>query len=429
MDDAMQKVCVVGLGYIGLPTASLLATKGFEVLGVDVSERVVDTINAGSIHIREPELDVLVRSAVQSRRLSAAMEPAAADVFILAVPTPFKDGYKPDLSYVEAATRSIAPHLQAGNLVILESTSPVGTTERVADWLHEERRDLEMPSRSQPHGPSNRASTVHVAHCPERVLPGRILRELVENDRIVGGIDEASTEAAAGFYGSFVSGSILETDSRTAELAKLSENTFRDVNIAFANELAGVCEELDVDAWKLIELANHHPRVNILRPGPGVGGHCIAVDPWFIVDSVPEQSRLIRTAREINHARPRHIVDEVLERAKGIDRPTIACLGLSYKADIDDLRESPAVEIACMLASEHGFRVIAVEPHISELPKKIGNCGVELGELEFAIKACDVVMALVPHSVFRDVRASSLSPRVVIDVCGLWRLPDAARSR
>lgn len=429
MDSGLQKVCVVGLGYIGLPTASLLATKGFEVLGVDVSERVVDTINAGSIHIREPELDVLVRSAVQSRRLSAATEPSTADVFILAVPTPFKDGYKPDLSYVEAATRSIAPHLRAGDLVILESTSPVGTTERVAGWLQEERRDLNMPSRSQQRGSPDDASMVHVAHCPERVLPGRILRELVENDRIVGGIDAASTEAAAAFYGTFVSGSILETDSRTAELAKLSENTFRDVNIAFANELAGVCEELDVDAWKLIELANHHPRVNILRPGPGVGGHCIAVDPWFIVDSVPQRSRLIRTAREINHARPARIVDEVLERAKGIDQPTIACLGLAYKADIDDLRESPAVEIACMLASEHGFRVLAVEPHIAELPKKIEDCGVELDELESAVEACDILVALVPHSAFRGVQISSLSSCAVIDVCGLWRLPDGAEGR
>lgn len=421
MDKGLPKVCVVGLGYIGLPTASLLATKGFDVLGVDVSEYVVKTINAGAIHIEEPELDVLVRSAVQSGRLAAALAPAAADVFILAVPTPFRDGYKPDLDYVEAAARSIASQVKPGDLVILESTSPVGTTERVAEWLRAERPDLVLPRRLAASAAQSEAAEVRVAHCPERVLPGQILRELVENDRIVGGINPASTQAAARFYRRFVSGDVLETDSRTAELAKLSENTFRDVNIAFANELASVCEELDVDAWKLIELANHHPRVNILRPGPGVGGHCIAVDPWFIVDSAPEHTRLIRAAREINNARPGQVVEKVLASVCGLVNPTIACLGLAYKPDIDDLRESPAVEIAETLARQDGFRVLAVEPHISELPARLSERGIELAEMEPAVQAADVVLVLVPHSLFRSLDSERFSSGIVLDVCGLWK--------
>ncbi len=421
MGGEPRKICVVGLGYIGLPTASLLATKGFEVLGVDASRRVVDTINAGAIHIEEPELDVLVKSAVQGGRLSAALTPAVADIFVLAVPTPFRDRYKPDLSYVEAAARSIASQLRPGNLVILESTSPVGTTERVAGWLSEERPDLVFPERSSPDRDVDEAAEVRVAHCPERVLPGRILYELVENDRIVGGIDEASTRAAAAFYRCFVAGAVLETDSRTAELAKLSENTFRDVNIAFANELAGVCEELDVDPWRLIELANHHPRVNILRPGPGVGGHCIAVDPWFIVDSVPGQTRLIRAAREINNARPEQVVEQVLAGIEGLENPTVACLGLAYKPDIDDLRESPAVEIVALLADHENFRVLAVEPHISALPESLAKRKVEFMKLEVAIRAADLVLVLVPHGFFRSLDLERLDGKIVLDVCGLWK--------
>lgn len=421
MANGLQSVCVVGLGYIGLPTASLLATKGFHVHGVDVSEELVNTIQAGAIHIREPELDVLVKSAVQSGRLSVTLEPSTADVFILTVPTPFRDGYKPDLSYVEAATRSIASHLHPDSLVVLESTSPVGTTEKVAQWLKRERPDLDIAGRGPAKESLARGPRVYVAHCPERVLPGRILRELVENDRVVGGIDAASTRIAAQFYRIFVSGEILETDSRTAELTKLSENTFRDVNIALANELSRVCEKLDVDVWQLIDLANHHPRVNILRPGPGVGGHCIAVDPWFIVDSAPEEARLIRTAREGNQARPGQIIEKVLESVRGIERPTIACLGLAYKPDIDDLRESPAVEISAALARREGFRVLAVEPHIAELPERLSAEGVELAELGPAVQACDVVLLLVAHSLFREADRSACSGKPVIDVCGLWR--------
>ena len=277
------RVCVLGLGYIGLPTASLLATRGFSVHGVDVSPRVVETINDGRIHIVEPDLDVLVRAAVASGNLAASLVPAQADVFIIAVPTPFAAGHKPDVTYVDAATASLTPFLQPGNLIILESTSPVGTTERVSDQILAKRPEL--------------AGKIHVAHCPERVLPGRILQELVDNDRVIGGIDAESTAAAAAFYRRFVRGEVLETTARTAEMCKLVENSYRDVNIAFANELSLLSHRLGINVWELIRLANRHPRVNILQPGPGVGGHCLAVDPGFVVDAAPDLARLIRTAR------------------------------------------------------------------------------------------------------------------------------------
>lgn len=403
-----RKVCVVGLGYIGLPTASLLATKGYAVHGVDVQPDVVATINDGRIHIREPELDVLVRSAVQSGYLKASLEPATADIFIISVPTPFKDGYVPDVNYVEAATRSAAHYLRAGNLVILESTSPVGTTERVAQWIAEERPDL---------GPGQ----VYVAHCPERVLPGQIIRELVSNDRIVGGVDSESTRAAEEFYREFVSGEVLATDSRTAELVKLTENTFRDVNIALANELSLICDELGVDVWRLIVLANHHPRVSILRPGPGVGGHCLAVDPWFIVDSAPHLARLIRVAREVNNSKPVSVVEKVRRKAARIQDPTVACLGLAYKPDIDDLRESPAVIITRELAASGIGRVVAVEPHITDLPPALKGTGVELKEFSAALAEADIVVCLVAHRQFKEHPPGALQEKIVIDVCGGWR--------
>jgi UDP-N-acetyl-D-mannosaminuronic acid dehydrogenase len=406
----MHKICVVGLGYIGLPAASLLATKGFDVLGVDVNPHVVDIINRGDIHISEPDLDVLVKSAVNSGRLRASIKPAEADIFILAVPTPFKDGHVPDVDFVEAATRSIASSLRPGNLVILESTSPVGTTEKVAAWLAEERPEVMSP-----------AAGVLIAHCPERVLPGQILRELVENDRIVGGVNVAATRAAADFYRSFVSGHVLETDSRTAELAKLAENTFRDINIAYANELSLVCERLGVDVWQLIKLANHHPRVNILQPGPGVGGHCIAVDPWFIVDSAPEQARLIRTAREVNLGKTSHVIDAVKQEAARRGHPTVACLGLAYKADIDDLRESPAVEIAHALAEAKIGRIVAVEPFVDVLPKDLMAAGVELASLDEALASAEVVVGLVNHTTFTGIAAAQLAGKSVIDTRGMWR--------
>lgn len=402
------RICVVGLGYIGLPTASLLATKGFPVYGVDTRPEVVETINAGRIHIVEPELDVLVRSAVQSEQLRAGLEPQPADIFIIAVPTPFNENHAPDLSHVEAASRAVARHVQANNLVVLESTSPVGTTERVAEWIARARPDL-------PTG------AVKVAHCPERVLPGRIIQELVANDRIVGGIDDASTRAAADFYRRFVSGQVLTTDARTAELTKLTENTFRDVNIAFANELSFICDRLDINVWTVIDLANHHPRVNILRPGPGVGGHCLAVDPWFIVDSAPEESRLIRTARQVNEAKPEWVLNRVRTKAARIKDPVIACFGISYKADIDDLRESPALEIAENLAKEQLGEVIVVEPNISELPSRLRNLGVRLEAQQVGLRNADIVLGLVDHRPFLQITAADLAEKVVIDTRGMWR--------
>ena len=305
----MTIVCVVCLGYVGLPTASLLANRGFQVYGVDVNPYIVETINRGDIHIYEPDLDVLVRAAVNSGNLKATLEPQEADVFILAVPTPFQGEHKPDLSYVEAATNAIAPYLSSESLVILESTSPVGTTEQIGTWIRSLRPELRG---------------VYIAHCPERVLPGQVLKELVENDRIIGGVDPESTEKAITFYQQFVTGEILATDARSSELAMLTENAFRDVNIAFANELSLICDRLDINVWELIDLANRHPRVNILKPGPGVGGHCIAIDPWFIVDSAPEQARLIRTARKVNDSKPNYVVNRVKAAAQEVEQPVIA---------------------------------------------------------------------------------------------------------
>ena len=342
-----EKVCVVGLGYIGLPTASLLATKGFQVYGIDVNESAVEMINSGKVHIYEPDLDIMVKAAVQSGNLKAGIVPETSDIFILAVPTPFKDDHKPDLTYVEQATKTIAPYIKPGDLVILESTSPVGTTEKVTEWILEEREDLTVTEEIN----SNKG-VFFVAHCPERVLPGHILRELVENDRIIGGINQNSTKKTVDFYKKFVKGKILETNARTAEMAKLTENSFRDVNIAFANELSMICDELNINVWELIGLANRHPRVNILQPGPGVGGHCIAVDPWFIVDAAPEQAKLIHTARQVNDYKPGYVIDKIREKADKFKNPIIACLGLAFKANIDDLRESPSVEIVEYLANQ-----------------------------------------------------------------------------
>lgn len=409
MKRSFERICVVGLGYIGLPTASLLATKGFQVHGVDVSREVVDTINAGRIHIREPELDVLVRSAVQSGRLKASLAPEKADVFILAVPTPFKEGYVPDLGYVEAATDAIGEYLEPGNLVILESTCPVGTTDMVTERIRRDRPDL---------APSD----VRIAHCPERVLPGRILRELVDNDRIVGGVDPESTEAASRFYQEFVAGEVLTTDARTAELTKLTENTFRDVNIAFANELSMVCERLGVDAWELIRLANHHPRVDILQPGPGVGGHCIAVDPWFIVDSAPAESRLIRMSREVNNSKPAFVADKVLREADSSSARVVACLGLAFKANVDDLRESPAVEVCQRVCGEFEGDILIAEPYIERLPPSFQTFPkARLEILETCISDADVIVILVDHDEFKQVDWNRWRHKPIIDTRGLVR--------
>lgn len=408
-------ICVLGLGYIGLPTSSIFATRGKKVLGVDVVPLVVETINAGRIHIEEPDLDVLVRAAVQSGNLSAAVKPAPADTFIIAVPTPFKavagNPRAPDLAYVEAATRSIAPVIENGNLVILESTSPVGTTELMRDWLSDEFRKS---------GRAVSLDTILFAHCPERILPGQMLRELVANDRIAGGITPEAAEKARDLYRCFCTGEIVLTDARTAEMAKLTENSFRDVNIAFANELSIICERLNINVWELISLANRHPRVKILQPGPGVGGHCIAVDPWFIVAAAPKESRLIRTAREVNDHKPHHVIAKVKAHAERFKAPVIACLGLAFKPDIDDMRESPAVEIVEMLAHDKVGEIIAVEPHVRELPKSLKD-KVTLCSVQDAIARADIVVLLVNHRSFVSVDRNLLRDRVVIDTRGFWR--------
>ncbi|MGH8497166.1 MAG: UDP-N-acetyl-D-mannosamine dehydrogenase [Gammaproteobacteria bacterium] len=399
MLESKRTVCVLGLGYIGLPTASLLGTKGYKVIGVDVSQKVVDTINEGRIHIVEPDLDILVKSAVQAGNLTAQREPAASDIFIIAVPTPFLDGYQPDLSFIEAATRSIADHVKPGNLVILESTSPVGTTEDVvARILREAGHKV--------------GEDVFVAHCPERVLPGRILIELVENDRIVGGIDEASTDVAAEFYGEFVRGEVLKTTAATAEMAKLTENSSRDVSIAFANELSIICDEEGINVHELIRLANRHPRVRILNPGPGVGGHCIAVDPWFIVARSPESARLIRTAREVNDGKPAWVVKKVKAKAERFRNPVIACLGLAFKADVDDLRESPSVAIVRRLMKEGVGEILVCEPHVRSHDE------FNLVTLDEAIDRADIILLLVDHKRFRKLKASDLKEKVLIDTRG-----------
>jgi UDP-N-acetyl-D-mannosaminuronic acid dehydrogenase len=396
------KICVIGLGYIGLPTASLLGTKGFYVHGVDTSQKVVDTINAGGIHIVEPDLDILVKSAVQSGRLSAGLEPVDADVFIIAVPTPFKHGKQPDLSYVESATRMISPYVKPGNLVILESTSPVGTTDEVvARFLQEAGHNIK--------------EEIYIAHCPERVLPGRILVELIENDRIVGGINKASTKKAVEFYKSFVRGDVLETDSRTAEMAKLTENSFRDVNIAFANELSLICDQEGINVWDVISLANRHPRVNILNPGPGVGGHCIAVDPWFIVSRAPELARLIRTAREVNDFKPAWVIEKVRRSAEKFKHPVIGCLGLAFKADVDDLRESPAVDIVRKLLDENLGEVLIAEPNLKM------HSEFTLAPYEAVVAASDIILLLVDHKEFRDLKAVDLKEKILIDTRGVIR--------
>lgn len=405
MSTTNKTICVVGLGYIGLPTASLLGTKGFKVHGVDVSPKVVDTINKGGIHIVEPDLDILVKSAVQSGNLSAGLEPIAADIFIIAVPTPFTEGKKPDLSYVEKATRSICPFVKTGNLVILESTSPVGTTDEVVARILRE------------HGFAV-GTDVFVAHCPERVLPGRILIELVENDRVVGGINEASTQKAIEFYESFVRGEVLSATAKTAEMVKLTENSFRDVNIAFANELSMICDSEDINVWEVIRLANRHPRVNILQPGPGVGGHCIAVDPWFIVSRSEKLARLIRTAREVNDSKPEWVIERVRKCAAKFKKPVIGCLGLAFKADVDDLRESPALEIVKRIKEEQLGEIMVCEPLIHSHPN------FELHTLDATMKSADIILILVDHRQFKSITAARTADKIVIDTRGVLSSPN-----
>jgi len=394
-----KNICVIGLGYIGLPTASLLGTKGFNVHGVDVSKHVVDTINAGKIHIVEPDLDIMVKSAVNVGNLKAGLKPVEADVFIIAVPTPFKDNYQPDLSFVESATRMISPYIKPGNLVILESTSPVGTTDEVvAKILKENGHDTDKD--------------VYVAHCPERVLPGRILVELVENDRIVGGVNPLATKKAVEFYQSFVRGEVLSTDSRTAEMAKLTENSSRDVSIAFANELSIICDEEGINVWELISLANRHPRVNILNPGPGVGGHCIAVDPWFIVARSPEHAKLIKMARIVNDSKPAWVINKVKSRAEKFKNPVIGCLGLAFKADVDDLRESPSVGIVRQLIKDKVGEILISEPNLESHDE------FDLISCEEVIRRSDIILLLVDHKQYKGIKTLELNEKVLIDTRG-----------
>jgi UDP-N-acetyl-D-mannosaminuronic acid dehydrogenase len=397
-------VSVVGLGYIGLPTASVLATKGFKVHGTDVRTEVVDTINQGRIHIKEPDLDILVRSAVNSGQLRAGLEPERADVFMICVPTPVQADHKPDLSFIEQACRAIRPHVQRGNLIILESTSPPNTTE-----------DVVVPA-AVPDGWTV-GEDVFVAHCPERVLPGRILLEVVQNDRIVGGVTKACAEMAKRFYETFVSGEVFATSARSAEITKLVENSYRDVNIAFANELSVLCDHLDTDPWEIIALANRHPRVGILSPGPGVGGHCISVDPWFLVHAAPEHTRLIRTARQVNDSKPDYIVRHVAELAEQFASPKIGCLGITYKSDVDDLRESPALQIVRKLRARGIGEILTCDPYVSpdhfqEFP---------LSTLADVLTKSQLLVLLTAHRPFRDVPRKILQEKVVVDTCGIWR--------
>jgi UDP-N-acetyl-D-mannosaminuronic acid dehydrogenase len=413
-----RTVCVVGMGYIGLPTAATLASHGVDVIGVDTNPRVVETINAGRSHFSEPDLDMLLRAAIALGKLRATTAPEPADVFIIAVPTPIHEDKSPDLSQVEAAADSVAPALAPGNLVVLESTSPVGTTVRLTSRLAAARPDLQFP---MPGGGAH--SDIHVAYCPERVLPGHMVRELIENDRIIGGVSEQSTERAAAVYRKFLRGAVLKTDAATAELVKLVENSYRDVNIAFANELSLICDRLGLDVWRLIDLANRHPRVSILRPGAGVGGHCIAVDPWFIVSALPEQARLIRTAREVNDSKPRFVTEQVLASAERFKRPVVACLGLTFKPDVDDIRESPALKIALSLAQSEVERLLVADPNLRTLPGVLaGEPKVRFVDVNEAVRQADIVAILVAHTAFRKLNADDLARRVVIDATGITRI-------
>lgn len=412
--EVKPEVCVLGLGYIGLPTAAVIARAGCNVLGVDVNKEVVNTIAAGQIHIEEVDLDGLVQGVVSRGKLKTSTSAAAADVFIIAVPTPFGDDKAPDITYVLDAARAIAAVLQAGNVIILESTSPVGTTEKLRDLIAELRPDLKVP------GLSDEIPDIAIAYCPERVLPGRILIELTNNDRSIGGITPRCARKALGFYKLFVRGECITTDARSAEMTKLVENAYRDVNIAFANELSVVADSLDMNVWEVIRLANRHPRVNILQPGPGVGGHCIAVDPWFIVHSAPEETPLIRTARNVNDGKVEHVIAKAGALLDSNPDAQVACLGLAFKANIDDFRESPALKVALALAQKYGERISIVEPYASELPASFADTGAQLIDLDSAIDHCDILISLVDHDVFKAIPHDERKEKLVYDTRGIW---------
>lgn len=412
MNQRHQTISVIGLGYIGLPTAALLASRGYQVIGVDSKQAVVDSVNAGNAHIAETDLDMLVHAAVATNSLVAHTKPEPADIYIVAVPTPLKADKSPDLNAVEAAFDSIAPHLKQGDLVILESTCPVGTTEKMVVRLYGQRPDL--PGK------------IHVAYCPERVLPGQILKELVENDRVVGGITQACTDKAIELYQSFVHGQCFPTDSKTAELCKLTENSFRDVNIAFANELSIICDQQGIDVWQLIKLANRHPRVNVLQPGCGVGGHCIAIDPWFIVNQAPESTQLLQAARTVNDSKSQWVLQKIHEAvaahqsAHGLT-PQIACLGITFKANIDDVRESPALEVATSIANKYPNHVLVVEPNLAELPDILNATTAQCTTFEQACQQADLLAVLVDHTEFKKQRIQPKANQTVLDFKGIWR--------
>jgi UDP-N-acetyl-D-mannosaminuronic acid dehydrogenase len=416
-----KSIVVIGLGYIGLPTAALLASRKTQVIGVDINPVAVSAVNAGQIHIIEPELDIIVRAAVSEGYLRATQQMEAADVFIIAVPTPFKENHVADLSYIEASASSLAPVLKKGDLIILESTSPVGATEQLAEWLEQKRPDLTFPHRF------GENSDIRLAYCPERVLPGHVLRELVQNDRVIGGITPMCSARAVEVYSIFTEGVCVTTDVRTAEMCKLTENSFRDVNIAFANELSMICSKLDIDVNNLIKLANHHPRVNILQSGPGVGGHCIAVDPWFIVSKTPEEARLIRTAREVNDQKTIWVVEKIetaiaefLEQypEKTARDVTVACFGLTFKADIDDLRESPALKITKQIAEKHAGPVVAVEPNVNVLPDEIAHT-ISQRTMEDALLEADILVKLVNHKAFTSIEQKAFNKQAKwLNFCG-----------
>ena len=427
---SFKTISVIGLGYIGLPTAAMFASRKVKVVGVDVNADTVATINQGKIHIVEPELDAIVYSAVKEGWLTARQTPIPADAFMIAVPTPFKDNKLPDLGYIRASAQAIAPVLKAGDLVILESTSPVGTTEQLAQWLKELRPDLSFPQDA------GELADVNIAHCPERVLPGKVVKELVSNDRLIGGLTPRCSQRCLELYQIFVEGDCRVTTARTAEMAKLTENASRDVSIAFANELSVICDELDINVWELIELANLHPRVNILQPGPGVGGHCIAVDPWFIVAKTPEQARLIKTARQINDSKPDWVVNKFKQTlaefllahpTRSNDSVAVACLGLTFKADIDDMRESPALEIVERIAGIHSGALMLVEPNINELPDHLELVG-ELTPLVEAVGEADILLLLVDHKQFKRFDTTLVDDTFLIDTKGIWQF-ESQRTR
>ncbi|MEZ5736042.1 MAG: UDP-N-acetyl-D-mannosamine dehydrogenase [Novosphingobium sp.] len=418
--EAKPDVSVIGLGYIGLPTAAIIARAGCTVRGVDVSQQVVDTINRGEIHIEEVDLDGLVQGVVARGLLSASTEVAPADVFVIAVPTPFGKDHTPDISYVLAAGKAVAPVLKQGDIVILESTSPVGTTEQLRDLIAELRPDLKCP------GVTRETPDIAIAYCPERVLPGKILEELTNNDRSIGGISPRCARKALAFYKRFVRGTCVTTDARSAEMTKLVENAYRDVNIAFANELSMISDRMGLDVWEVIRLANRHPRVNILQPGPGVGGHCIAVDPWFIVHGAPEETPLIRTARGVNDGKIHHVIAQAEALVAAHPEARVACLGLAFKANIDDFRESPARLVAGTLARKFGTRIHIVEPYAAELPIEFTDTGAGLIDIDTALEDCDILIVLVDHDVFRSVPLAERADKLVYDTRGIW--PDQPKA-